>query len=235
MKDKWLIVLFFLPLFAVQAQRHVVQNLQGFDKKKYHFGFFIGGNTMGGKLHLNNQLYQNDTIYSVNLKGRTGFTFGVITDLHLGELWDLRCLFPALTFGQRDFEYRVKTVDNEIFKTVRSVESTYISLPIELKYKSLRYGNVRLFVLGGGELGYDLVSQKNVDQFDKSIVRLNRWNYGYSFGFGAEFFLEYFKFAPQIKWTNGINNLLNNDQTPFTNIIDKMNSKLVVVSLTFEG
>ncbi len=235
MKKNCLSIIFVFFAISLFSQRNVVKNLQNFDHKKYHFGFFIGGNDMGGKIYLNNQIFTNDTIFSLNVNGRTGFTFGVITDLHLGLFWDLRCLFPSLSFGQRDFEYRVKTNDEEIFKSIRSVESTYLNLPIELKYKSLRYGNFRLFVLGGGEIGYDMVSQKNVDESDKSIVRLNRWNYGYSFGFGAEFFLEYFKFAPQIKWTNGLNNLIIKDQTPFTDVIDKLNSRLVVVSLTFEG
>ena len=228
------VILLFLSL-RLNSQRNVVKNLQCFDAKKYHFGFYLGGNKMGGKAYLNNEIFNNDTIYSLNIKGRTGFMFGVVTDLHLGESWDIRCLFPALTFGQRDFEYRVKTADDKIFTSIRSVESTYLSFPMELKYKSLRYGNFRVYLIAGAEAGYDMVSQKNVDEFDKSIVRLNRWNYGYSYGFGAEFFLEFFKFAPQIKWTNGLNNLIINDQTPFTNIIDKMNSKIILISLTFEG
>jgi hypothetical protein len=234
------LLVFCLAIFctstALEAQRHIIQNLQGFDEhRQYHFGFYIGTNLMGGKLSLNNSLFTNDTIYSVNIQPKTGFNLGVIMDLHLGDYFDVRTLFPTLSFGQRDFLYRVKTTEGGIFTDIRSVESTYLSAPIEFKYKSKRYGNFRAYVIGGGEIAYDLVSNKNVDAFDKSIIRLNNWNYGYSFGFGFEFFLEYFKLAPQIKWTKGLNNLLINDNTPFTNIIDKMNSNMVVISLTFEG
>lgn len=230
-------ILFFLLLStALSAQRNVVKNLAGFDEhRKYHFGFYVGANSMGGKVRLDEQLFRNDTIYSFNLKPKTGFNLGVVIDLHLGDFFDLRSLFPTLSFGQRDFIYRVRVDESNIFEDVRQVESTYLAWPLEFKYKSKRYGNFRMYLLGGAEAAYDLVSQKNVDSNDKSIVRLNRLNYGYSYGFGLEFFLEFFKFAPQIKWTNGLNNLLINDQTPFTNVIDRINSKIVLISLTFEG
>lgn len=226
----------FSASHTLEAQRHIIQNLQGFDEhRQYHFGFYIGTNLMGGKLSLNNSIFTNDTVFSVNLQPKTGFNLGVIVDLHLGDYFDLRSLFPTLSFGQRDFHYRVKTREGGIFTDIRSVESTYLSAPLEFKYKSSRYGNFRAYLIGGGEIAYDLVSNKDVDQFDKSIIRLQKWNYGYSFGFGFEFFLEYFKFAPQIKWTKGLNNLLINDDTPFTNIINNLKSNMVVISLTFEG
>lgn len=236
MKPVVFCAVFFVCSLAAEAQRHIIKNLPGFDEhRKYHFGFYIGTNLMGGKLSLNNSIFTNDTIYSVNIKPKTGFNLGVVVDLHLGDYVDVRSLIPSLAFGQRDFHYRVKTKEGDIFTDVRSVESTYLSAPIELKYKSSRYGNFRVYVLGGGEIAYDLVSNKDVDQSDKTIIRLQKWNYGYSYGFGFEFFLEYFKFAPQIKWTRGLNNLLISDDTPFTTVIDNFKSNMVVISLTFEG
>lgn len=235
MKSFFIAILFLCISSSLFSQRNIVKNLSGFDEhRKYHFGFYLGANSMGASIGLNDQIFTNDTIYSLNLKAKTGFNLGVVIDLHLGPYFDIRSLFPTLSFGQRDLEYRVKT-NQGIFSDLRSVESTYLSFPLELKYKSHRYGNFRAYLLAGWESGYDLVSQKNVDLNDKTVVRLNRWNHGYSYGFGFEFFLEYFKFAPQIKWTKGINNLLINDGTPFTNIVDYMNSKVVLISLTFEG
>ncbi len=222
--------------FSLQAQRGIIKNLPGFDERRqYHFGFYVGTNLMGGKLKLNDAVYTNDTIYSVNLQPKTGFNLGVIVDLHLGDFFDLRSLFPTLSFGQRDFHYRVKTDGESIFTDLRSVESTYLSAPFEFKYKSTRYGNFRAYLLGGAEIAYDLVSNKDVMELENSIIRLKKWNYGYSFGFGFEFFLEYFKLAPQFKWTKGLNDLLIPDDTPFTGIIDHLRSNMVVISLTFEG
>ena len=91
-------------------------------------------------------------------------------------------------------------------------ESTYLSIPVEIRYKAERYGNWRPYLTGGGFAAYDMVSQKNTLE-GISVVRLQKWDYGYTVGFGFEFFLEYFKFSPQFKWDKGIRNLIINDNT----------------------
>ena len=229
-----LLILAISVSFSVSGQRGVIENLKGFDEnKQFHFGFSVGLNYMGANLNLNNTLYTNDTILGLNIKQTAGFTLAVVTDLHLGRYWDLRALFPTLAFGQRDFEYLIKT-DEGPFLEIRQSEATYLALPIELKYKSQRYGNWRAYVTGGGFLSYDMVSQKNADP-GVPVVRLDNVDYGYSIGFGLEFFLEYFKFSPHIKWSNGLNNLQINDNTRFTSVIDKITARTFSISLTFEG
>ena len=230
-----LLFVFVFCLQSLQAQRNVVLNLPAFDKDFIHFGFYVALNNMGGKLTLNDQLFTNDTIFGVNLQSYPGFTLGVVTNLHIGESWDLRAMFPSLVFGQRDFVYKLRNEQGRFFEDVRIIESTYLSIPMEVRYKSDRYGNFRTFVMAGGDVAYDMVSQKNVTESDKSVIRLNRWDYSYMVGFGCEFFLEYFKFTPQLKWNFGLNNLLINDGTPFTNVIDQMKSRLFSISITFEG
>lgn len=159
MKRIFIIVFLFCALFGF-SQRRANQNLKGFDEnKKIHFGFLLGLNYLGNNLSVNNSIYTTDTIYSVNVKPSPGFNLGVITDIHLGHQWDLRTLFPTLIFGQRDFEYLIKT-DQGLFIDKRQAESTYLALPVEFKYKSERYGNWRTYLTGGAFIGYDMVSQK---------------------------------------------------------------------------
>lgn len=235
LKIKFAFLLICLSINTSVAQRNVVLNLPAFDKDFIHFGFYVALNNLGGKLTLNDQLLASDTIFGVNLKSYPGFTLGVVTNLHIGESWDLRAMFPSLVFGQRDFVYKLRNEQGRFFEDKRIIESTYLSIPMELRYKSDRYGNFRTFVMAGGDISYDMVSQKNVAESDKSVIRLNRWDYSYMVGFGCEFFLEYFKFTPQLKWNFGLTNLLINDGTPFTNVIDQMKSRLFSISITFEG
>ena len=219
---------------SIFAQRGVNQNLKGFDKtKKIHFGFLLGINQLNSNLAINNSIFTEDTIYSLNIKASPGFNLGIVTDFHLGESWDIRTLFPTLIFGQRDFEYLISSEDG-VFVDKRLSESTYLSVPIEIKYKAERYGNWRPYLTGGGFAAHDMVSQKNTQE-ELIVVRLQKWDYGYTVGFGFEFFLEYFKFSPQFKWDKGIRNLIINDNTPFTNIIDNVRSSTFTISLTFEG
>lgn len=231
-----IICLLFCLLFYCNsfAQRGVNQNLKGFDEnKKFHFGFLVGANFMNNRLRMNSSLFTEDTILSLNVNPAPGFTLGVITDLHLGSYFDLRAIFPTLVFGQRDFQYLIPTKDG-LFLETRVSESTYLAIPIELKYKSERYGNWRTYITGGGFAGYDMVSQKDTEE-GVPVVRLERWDYGFSLGFGFEFFLEYFKFSPHIKWDQGLRNLMLQDGTPFTSVIDGLRSQTFSISLTFEG
>ena len=228
--------IFILTLYqtALFSQRGVNQNLKGFDEnKKVHFGFSIGINQLNSNLSVNNSIFSEDTIYSLNIKSSPGFNLGIVTDFHFGKNWDIRVLFPTLIFGQRDFEYLISS-DDGIFLEKRLSESTYLGIPIEIKYKAERYGNWRPYLTSGGFAAYDMVSQKNTTE-GISVVRLQKWDYGFSVGFGFEFFLEYFKFSPQLKWDKGLRNMIINDNTPFTNIIDGLRTNTFTISLTFEG
>ena len=86
---------------SVLAQRGVNQNLKGFDENnKIHFGVLIGLNQLNSNLSLNNSIFKEDTIYSLNLKSSPGFNIGMITDFHLGKKWDLR-IIPSLLLSNR--------------------------------------------------------------------------------------------------------------------------------------
>jgi hypothetical protein len=70
---------------------------------------------------------------------------------------------------------------------------------------------------------------------NEQIVKLKRDDFGYEVGAGAEFYLQYFKFAIEAKLSMGTKNLLIKDNTVYSNSIDKLNSKVFLISLTFEG
>ena len=53
-------------------------------------------------------------------------------------------------------------------------------------------------------------------------------------GFGIDFYLEYFKFSPQIKISHGILNLLSKDNTVYTQSIKHLRTNGWMLSFTFE-
>tara|TARA_Y100000589_G_scaffold3897_2_gene3469 strand:- start:3212 stop:3910 length:699 start_codon:yes stop_codon:yes gene_type:complete len=229
----FLILILIISFSSLLGQRGVNQNLKGFDENnRVHFGMILGINQLNANLTVNNSIFTEDTIYSLNIKSSPGFNIGVVTDFHVGNSWDIRAL-PTLIFGERYFEYLIPT-EHGLFLDKRQSESTYVSTPVEIKYKAERYGNWRPYLTGGGFAAYDMVSQKNTLE-SISVVRLKKWDFGYTVGFGFEFFLEYFKFSPQFKWDKGIRNMIIKDNTPFTNIIDNFRSNTFTISFTFEG
>jgi len=91
-----------------------------------------------------------------------------------------------------------------------------------------------MYVLAGARYSIDMVSQAKVRDKDKDIVKLKRYDYGYEIGLGFDFYLTYFKFSPEIKMFNGLNNLLVKDNSRYASPLEKLNSKIFLVSFLFE-
>ncbi|MBK6837619.1 MAG: PorT family protein [Bacteroidetes bacterium] len=174
-----------------------------------------------------------DSIYVVESEPVSGLNLGIISNLRLGEYWDLRFI-PALSFAQRNLIYQFKYPDSTSAGTTKSVESTYLEFPLDLKFKSKRVTNYRMYVLAGARYSIDMVSQAKVRDKDRDIVKLKRYDFGYEIGLGFDFYLTYFKFSPEIKMFNGLNNLLVKDNSRYASPLEKLNSKIFLVSFLFE-
>jgi hypothetical protein len=121
------------------------------------------------------------------------------------------------------------------------VESTFLIFPLEAKIQSKRLNNFSAYVIGGGGYMLDLNSRKKSaggpvgpNQLDNN-VKLKRDDYFYSAGAGTDFYLQYFKLGLEIKLLIGTKNLLNPENSIFTNSIDKVRSRMAVFTITFEG
>ncbi|MBK6445873.1 MAG: PorT family protein [Bacteroidetes bacterium] len=208
-------------------------NLPKYDHQKIHFGFTLGLNSTNFKVTLVPDFKTMDSIYVVESEPVSGLNLGIISNLRLGEYWDLRFI-PALSFAQRNLIYQFKYPDSTSAGTTKSVESTYLEFPLDLKFKSKRVTNYRMYVLAGARYSIDMVSQAKVRDKDRDIVKLKRYDFGYEIGLGFDFYLTYFKFSPEIKMFNGLNNLLVKDNSRYASPLDKLNSKIFLVSFLFE-
>jgi hypothetical protein len=89
--------------------------------------------------------------------------------------------------------------------------------------------------MGGFKLEYDLSSKarsKNAEE----LIKLTPYDYGIEAGIGFNFYMPYFILSPEIKISNGINNVHSRDpDLKFSNVIDKLQSRMIVFSLIFEG
>ena len=109
-----------------------------------------------------------------------------------------------------------------------------LDFPIHIKYKSARYNNFRAYLIGGIKYSLDIASQDKIDDEGKEIVKLKKNDLMGELGFGLDFYLEYFKFSPQIKISYGILNLLKKDQSVYTQSIKSLNTNGWMLSFTFE-
>ena len=225
------------------AQKPKVKNDPNHDDKLIHFGFSLGINFMDYRIE-HRELAAHDRIY-IGMKDLTpGINIHAIANLRLAENFDLRTL-PGISFGER-YMYFMERTDSGLVSILPGskykVNSSYLELPILFKYKSKRLNNFRPYLIGGGNLRYDLSIKKEYDIEDQLLMIAPLDIYA-EIGFGMDFYLTFFKFATEIKYSFGLSNiLLRSDRKgelpaeyePYTNYIDKINSHMVILLFHFE-
>jgi hypothetical protein len=209
------------------------QNLARYDYKKIHFGFTLGINELNFNLQKKSNTITNDTLKTIHTKSQKGFNLGIVSNLRLGKYTDLRFV-PALIFGERHLDYGFMDSLNANENQIKTIESTMLDFPIYIKYKSERYNNFRAYVIGGLKYSMDIASQDKIDDEGQEIVKLKKNDLMGEIGFGLDFYLEYFKFSPQIKLSYGLLNLLTKDKTVYTQSINSLSTNGWMLSFTFE-
>lgn len=232
--------------FAQEQKSFKFENLPYYDQRPYHFGFSLGINNMDFSLKPISNLHnvemspeditiiaEFDTLNSVLTRAQSGFNIGIVSNLRLTDQWDFRFI-PTLTFGDRNLVYQGFKNGSPITRT-QQLESTFIDFPLHLKYKSVRMINTRVYVIGGFKYSYDLASTKDKDDSDSDILaRIGRNDLFYELGVGFDYYFHFFKFSTEIKGSFGLPNMLIPENTMFTNSIERLNSRLIMVSFLFE-
>ncbi len=213
------------------AQRHTVPlNLPNYDRKPVHFGFLLGINSMDFKI--TPRAIQADTLFILKSQDQKGFNLGIVSNFRLGRNTDLRFL-PTLSFAERDINYTIE-IDGDLEEIKKDIESTFIEFPVNFKFKSNRYNNGRAYVITGLKYNIDLASQKDIDDEGQELIKLKKSDLMYEVGFGVDFYLEYFKFSPELKATFGLVDMLVYDESIYTSSIQKMLTRGFTITLTFE-
>ncbi|MEP7168551.1 MAG: porin family protein [Bacteroidota bacterium] len=232
-KKFFLIVSFILCLMSASAQRSKVENQPKYDKQIFHFGFMLGVNKTDFVISRSGEFNHLDSLYVVEVAPTSGFNLGIVSNLRLAENFDLRFV-PDLAFSERDLVYSFYVNGIEESETTKKIESTFLEFPLELKFKSNRVGNYRIYTLGGAKYSIDMVSQAKVANKDKDFVRLSRNDFGYTIGAGIDCYMELFKLSFEAKMYHGVKNLLVPDAKVFSSSLNSLHSKIWLISITFE-
>jgi hypothetical protein len=233
-------ILLIISVLSLNAfsQRETTKNLPKFDHRFMHFGFLLGLNRADFVLdRYPPSVPGSDTLFRLEPKPASGFNLGIISAMHFSEHFSLR-FTPNLAFSSRTLTYTFETLDGPK-QYDKIIESTLINFPLGIKYKSRRVNNFSAYILGGASYSLDLASNSNADNLSTNpndiLVRIKRDDIMGEIGFGTDFYLEYFKFGLEIKMSYGIRDLLEHDNTAFSDPVDKLKSKMFLLSLTFEG
>ena len=222
---------------ALTAQNSPV-HLGRFDDRKVHFGIQVGYTLSKFDLHYTYDDAIRGTILGTTSYYSPGFHINEINDFRLGDHLNLR-LMPGITLISRDMAFvwsEDYTSSHWNYDTHRTVESVYGELPMEFKYRAMRYGDFRPYLITGASWGFDFASlRKNKNNYDESIIRLNPIDLRYTMGVGFDFFLPYVKFAIELKMAFGIIDLRVEDDDLYTRSTTDLRSRTFMLSFTFQG
>lgn len=202
-----------------------------YDLRKFHFGMALTGNTAKMKIVTSENFLSQDTIANIKSIAYPGFGFGGLINMRLWDNWDAR-LMVNLQFATRQLEY---TFDNKQTVVVKDIESTYLEVPMLIKYKTDRLKNVRFYGITGVTYRFDFTSDIDTDRSPtKPIVALYPNTLSYDIGCGLDLYFNYFKFSPEIRLSNGLGNTRVEDPFVYSRAIDRLSPKLLQFSIIFE-
>ncbi len=228
MNKKIILFGFFLWISAsLYAQRNRVDYLPNFDKRKIHYGFYLG-------LNNNDFVVRYETPSYITTKVTPGFNVGLIVDYRLHKNINLR-LEPGLMSNSKKMYFNYFTTKKD---SVREASSTFLHFPLVVKLSTNRYKNIRPYLLAGISYDYNFSSnEKNQDDNSAGEFRMKIHNFMYEIGFGVDIYLYFFKFSPSIRGLFAINNELKYDNDPnssWTKPINFLGTRGIFLTFAFE-
>lgn len=236
----YIFIFSFLVLNTVWGQRKPKsENYSKYDRRWVHFGFMLGVNTADFSTQYKPNLLNDYNVYSITNKSQPGFQLGLISTVKLGTPLIRLRFVPSISFQERILNYEFWTEKGgDIIKDTHEerIGSTNLDFPLLLKFRTLRYNNFAVFVLGGAQYTLDLQSKEQSSQkFSDPFIKIFRDDFQGQVGAGVDFFLPFFKFSIELKLSHGFKDALIHDDTRLSRPIDKLYNRVWWFSITFEG
>lgn len=239
---KKLLLLFFALSYVIPASaqlfqkrnRRNVDNLPVFDERRLHYGFYLGINQNDFRIDYRPSNFPTST---VEVEPTPGFNVGLIADFRLHKNINIR-FEPGLVSNSKKLYFNNNPSLLTERDSVREIGSTYLHLPLVVKFSSNRWNNVRPYVLAG--VSYDHNFSSNQDNQDDNFAgefRMKTTNFMYEVGIGIDIYLYYFKFSPSIRGVFAMNREIiddNNPNSPWTSPINVFSTRGIFLNFAFE-
>ena len=224
-----------------------VQHKPYIDLRPLHFGILVG-------THLQDLEFENVGLQTiVDDEGNTteqlivcdadrwnaGFSVGVLGELRLHDNFSLR-FTPTMHFGAKHLTFlNLNDLDekSQPRKQIQDLKSTYVSLPVDLKFAAPRWNNYRPYIMAG------INPMMNLTGGDNDIIRLKRFNTMVEVGVGCDFYLPFFKLIPELKFCFGLGDVLDQNHIKelrdanlraYAGSVSSAQSKMFVLTFYFE-
>lgn len=228
MKKGYLIgfaIAFFLGFTALgQGKKYIQLHDEFYDEKPLHFGFMFGLTSSNYYANGFPSVLVNDVTgepLSLSSPRSFGFQIGGIVNYALSKHVEVKSgLNIAL------YDRQIQFANEELI----SRESTWLEIPMLLKFRSVRRQNHRMYLISGLKLGLEAnVKKKN------TAVTANTSELSLEYGIGFERFYRFFKFSPEIRISHGLNNLfVPPGSTNSYSKLSQLNSHTISLIFNFE-
>jgi hypothetical protein len=213
--------------YAQRASLYTIHQPE-YDERPLHYGFFLAANyTKFNRKYSKAFVNGTDTAFAIHPAGAPGFGLGFIASYIISNHFELRVL-PSAAFYERSVNYRfTRGAEAE-----QRIESTFLELPLLVKYRSNRRGNVRMYMVGGFKPSLEIGSNRRERSQDR--LRTDNMDLTVEYGFGFDLFYSFVKVSPELRFSHGIRNMLISDTSPYSRGLDRLNSHTVSLCLFFE-
>ena len=231
-----IIIILCVGLFPVMSFAQVSKgsnNYRAFNDKAYYFGLTFGYNNSNFQVAHSQRFILNDSFNITSGLSGPGLNVSMVTNMKLGEYFDFRFL-PGFSFVGRKFYYLSATDQVE---EVKDIQSVLIQAPFQVRFKSDPFHDMRVYVLTGVKYTYDVASNARIrEEQAKRILRISPHDFSLEVGAGCQFFFPFFIFSPELKFSQGIGNILiYNPKLAQSSVLEKVYSRTFTISLHFEG
>lgn len=185
---------------AGQGKGYVRKHLEFYDDKPLHFGFLFAMPVTRYSVRTDDS-YVGDSTLALYSPATTAFRMGFTISTVLSPEFDLRTT-PSVTLYGRTVTYEYPNLKQDKIR-----ESTWVEVPLLLKYKSKRRANTRMYLLAGTTIGIE-TNVKNKIRFGAEQLNTRRADITLDYGVGLERFFEFFKLAPELRFSHGLVNML---------------------------
>ena len=232
-------LLFCGGMFAVRpasAQLRDYENLPDHDSKR----FYIGISFMYEQSHLqvtsHPQFLQSDSVLSVTPGNSGGFGVSGAFTFRVSNHLEFRLAAPEFIFASNSLTYHVNYPPaGETNIATKQIQSLLVGFPAHVKFLSDRINNFRVYMLGGINYQYDIASNSSARKA-QNLVKLSPSDFSVEGGLGFQFYFPVFILSPELKISEGIKNVHSRDPNlQYSNVIDKLKTRMIVFSLIFEG
>jgi len=218
------------------AQKEIYREDQ--DNKLYYFGLSLSAVRSRFQLEHDPSFLQQDSILVSDPRNAPGLSLRLVAALNLSYRFELR-FNPGLIFTDRPILYKLNPNYpgdmDQGHNVKKSVESIITTFPLDVKFKSDRIGNFRVYMLGGVKADIDLASNAQKRKADDQ-VRIAKYSYGIEGGIGFSFYRKSVTVSPELKISNGINDL--HDRNPVLNysrVLGSIQSRMIIFTIHLEG